>query len=66
MNRCQFATYPAADRACRAQAILELGEHLSGLDEPERERVIEEVARAVHRRAWPLLSAGKIWDSLIG
>lgn len=52
--------------ACRAQAILELGEHLSGLDEPERERVIEEVARAVHRRAWPLLSAGKIWDSLIG
>ena len=50
----------------RAQAILELGEHLTGLDEPERERVIEEVARAVHRRAWPLLSAGKIWDSLYG
>jgi hypothetical protein len=50
----------------RAQAITELGDHLDGLDEPERERVIEEVARAVHRRAWPMLSAGKIWDSLIG
>lgn len=56
----------AEPQVYRAQAMLELGEHLTGMAEPERERVIEEVARAVHRRAWPLLSAGKIWDSLIG
>lgn len=50
----------------RAQAVVELGEHLHELNEAERAGVIEEVARAAHRRAWPLLSAGKIWDSLIG
>lgn len=67
---CRALWVEAFERAepapLRAQAIAELGEHLDGLDEHERERVIEEVARAAHRRAWPMLSAGRIWDSLIG